>query len=193
MKDTENIERTIIDDWDSIKIPTAPKVEGYKLNSSKTALLVLDILYQNCSLERRPRGFASIPRIKKLIEKSRKNGLVIVYSLFPNAQPSDIFGEIKPLNNEPILISGPDKFINTDLENILKNNGIETIIIVGTAAHGAVLNTASSAALKGFNVIVPIDGMSADIEYVEQYTAWHLVNAPIIGSRVKLSLCNLIE
>jgi len=30
----------------------------------------------------------------------------------------------------------------------------------------------------GIQVIVPIDGMSAGTLYAEQYTAWHLVNAP---------------
>jgi nicotinamidase-related amidase len=55
------------------------------------------------------------------------------------------------------------------------------VIIAGTTAEGAVLHTATGAAMRGFSITVPIDGMSAGTLYAEQYTAWHLVNAP--GSR----------
>ena len=81
------------------------------------------------------------------------------------------------------MSSGVDKFVGTDLESMLKQKGIKTVIIVGAAAHGAVLYTATAAATRDLQVIVPLDGISADIPYVEQYTAWHLVNAPRIGRR----------
>jgi len=42
-----------------------------------------------------------------------------------------------------------------------------------TAAHGAVLYTASGAVLRGFNVIVPLDCVSAQNTYIEQYVAYH--------------------
>jgi nicotinamidase-related amidase len=35
------------------------------------------------------------------------------------------------------------------------------VIAVGTAANGAVLYTASAAAFRGMNVIVPVDGISS--------------------------------
>jgi phosphoribosylcarboxyaminoimidazole (NCAIR) mutase len=50
-----------------------------------------------------------------------------------------------------------------------------------------VLYTASTAAVKGLKVIVPVNGMSADIPYADQYVAWHLVNAPVIGNSVTLT------
>lgn len=43
---------------------------------------------------------------------------------------------------------------DTGLEKMLKDKGITAVVAVGTAAHGAVLYTASEAALRGFNVIV---------------------------------------
>ena len=69
---------------------------------------------------------------------------------------------------------------------------IQTVIVVGTAAHGAVLYTASEAALRGFKVIVPVDGISADIPYAEQYVAWHMLNAPRIGAQSTLTKIDLI-
>jgi nicotinamidase-related amidase len=89
--------------------------------------------------------------------------------------------------DEPVMSSGLDKFVGTELESILKQKGIKTVIIVGTAAHGAVLYTATAAATRGFQVIVPLDGISADIPYAEQYTAWHLANAPRIDTFMTLT------
>jgi nicotinamidase-related amidase len=85
------------------------------------------------------------------------------------------------------VLAGPDKFRNPDLEKILKDKNRQTVIAVGTAANGAVLYTASGAAMREMKVIVPVDGVSADTPYAEQYTAWHLVNAPRIGASVTLT------
>jgi nicotinamidase-related amidase len=49
------------------------------------------------------------------------------------------------------------------LEKILNDKGIKTVIVVGRAAQGVVLNTASQAAFRELQVIVPVDGMSAKI------------------------------
>ena len=68
-----------------------------------------------------------------------------------------------------------------------EQKGIKTVIVVGTAAHGAVIYTASGAAMRGLKVIVPVDGISADIPCAEQYTLWHLANAPIIAAAVTLT------
>jgi len=45
-----------------------------------------------------------------------------------------------------MVTSGPDKFLGTVLERILKDRGIQTAITVGTVSHAAVLYTASGAA-----------------------------------------------
>lgn len=78
------------------------------------------------------------------------------------------------------------------LGKILSDRGIKTVIIVGTAANGAVLGTAIGAAMRKLNIIVPVDGMS-DAPYSEQYVAWHLVNAPGTRNRTTLTAVDLIE
>ena len=42
-------------------------------------------------------------------------------------------------------------------------------------------------------VIVPVDGMSAENPYAEQYTAWHLLNAPRLINAVTLTKIDLIR
>ena len=67
------------------------------------------------------------------------------------------------------------------------------MIIVGTAAHGAVLYTGSQAAYRGLRVIVPVDGMSSENTYFEQYTAYHMANAPGVGQQVTLTKFDMIQ
>ena len=67
------------------------------------------------------------------------------------------------------------------------------MVVVGTAAHGAVLNTASQAAFRRLQVIIPVDGMSSENTYFEQYTAYHLGNAPGVGQQVTLTKIDMIK
>ena len=111
----------------------------------------------------------------------------MIYSVGGGGKAADIAKDLAPGANEPVVSSGVDKFAGTDLEKILKEKAVKTVIVVGTAAHGAVLYTVSSAAMRGMKVIIPVDGISADSPYIEQYSVWHLANAPIISSAVTLT------
>lgn len=189
----EGAEMTIIDEWATIKVPPPPELKSVTPEAKTTALLILDIQKRMCNQETRPRCVASVPKIQSLLTQARANGLLVVYSLTRSAEASDIVEEVAPLPNEPIVKSGVDKFFKTDLEDILRDKGIKSVIVVGTSAHGAVLNTATGAASRGFEVIVPVDGMSASDPYAEQYTAWHLVNAPGTRRRTTLTKTELIK
>jgi nicotinamidase-related amidase len=179
--------QTIIDEWAAVKAPQAPELKIVTIDPKTTALLILDFLPQTCSSERRPRCIASVPKIQRLLTEARSKGVPIVYGLVPGSATANILPELAAREGEPAVTSGPDKFVGTDLERILAEKGVRKVIVVGTAAHGAVLHTASAAALRGLDVVVPVDGMSANDSYPEQYTAWHLANAPRIGDRVTLT------
>ena len=93
-----------------------------------------------------------------------------------------------------MIHSNADKFLNTDLDKMLKDKGIQTVITVGTAANGVVLYTAGGAALRGYKVIVPVDGMSADDLYAVQFTAWDLAHAtPTFVNGVTLTRSDMIK
>ncbi|MGD0263828.1 MAG: cysteine hydrolase [Candidatus Methylomirabilota bacterium] len=184
--------QTIVDEWNTVKAPPAPELKSVTIDPKVTALLILDIQKQNCNMERRPRCVASVPKIQGLLARTRAKGVSVIYSLGAGTA-ADIYQEVAPLGGEPVVTSGPDKFLGTDLEEILKERRITTVIVTGTAAHGAVIYTASGAALRGFKVIVPVEGMSAENTYAEQYTAWHLVNAPRVGAQVTLTGMDMIQ
>ena len=82
--------------------------------------------------------------------------------------------------------------MGTELEKILKERGNTTVIVTGTAAHGAVLNTASGAAFRGLKVVLPVDGLSAEDLYAEQYTVWHLLNAPRVSTQTTVTRTDMI-
>jgi nicotinamidase-related amidase len=120
-------------------------------------------------------------------------GVTVVYSITTAATPADTLKDVAPLEGEPIVKAPADKFFKTDLEKILNDKGIKTVVVVGTAAQGAVLNTASQAAFRGLQVIVPVDGMSAENTYFEQYTAHHLTTSPGVGQQVTLTSIDMIK
>ncbi|MDD5170322.1 MAG: cysteine hydrolase [Syntrophales bacterium] len=185
--------QSVIDDWENVKAPPAPQLKAVTLDPATTALLLLDFNKQTCNNNTRPRCIASIPAVAGLLGKARAHNVKVIFSLSPGAAVGDIAKELTPAADEPVVTSGPDKFMQTDLEKIIREKGIKTVIVTGTAAHGAVIYTASGAALRGIKVVVPVDGMSAENTYAEQYTAWHLTNAPRVSGQVTLTKISLIN
>ena len=184
---------TIIDEWSSVSLPPPPEVKPVTIDKPTTALLMLDFNQQTCNMERRPRCVASIPRVKKLLAAARAAGIPVAFTLGGGGKPSDLPKELEPAAGEPVTLAGVDKFVNTELESFLKGKGVKTVITVGAAAHGAVLYTASGAAMRGFKVIVPLDGVSGDNAYTEQYTAWHLANVPVLSPAMTLTTLDALK
>lgn len=185
--------QTIVDEWGSVKVPPPPELKQVMIKPATTALLLLDFNSQTCNMKNRPRCIASIPAVKKLLIEARAKGVSIVYSLSPGAKVTDIAAELAPMAGEPVVASGPDKFLGTELEKILKEKKIETVIVTGTAAHGAVLYTASGAALRGMNVVVPVEGLSAESLFPELYVVWNLANAPRVSAKTSITKMDLIK
>jgi nicotinamidase-related amidase len=187
--------QTIVDEWSTAKLPPPPQLKPAKVEAKEAVLLVMDFTTQTCSSQRRPRCAASVPKIAKLVGDARAKGTLVIYSIAgTGATPASIVQELGPAPGETILPAlGPDKFIGSDLEQILKAKGIKTVIAVGTQAQTSVLHTAGAAALRGFTVVVPVDGMSSDDAFPELYTAWHLSTASRIADKVTLTKTDMVS
>ena len=185
-------ERTIVDEWDFVTIPAAPELKPVNLDVATTAYLILDIQDPLCTKERL-RCAASAPKIAAFLTLAREKGMTVAYSLTPTGKPESILPLVAPWPGDAIVKSSVDKFYNTELEKILKEKGIKTVVIVGTAANGAVLHTAVGAAMRGMQVVIPVDGMSAIDPYAEQYTAWHMMNGPGTRNRATITRFSLIS
>jgi nicotinamidase-related amidase len=194
----------IIDDWDNVKVPPPSALENVTVAPNTTALLIMGFVVDSCNVQRRPRCVATIPQVRKLLVEARAHGVFVMHSVPTNNPSGDfIVKDLVPLPGEPIIPpNGPNKFLPFDFEfnrypdfdpdRVFKDRGIKTIITVGTQVQTAVLHTAAEAALRGYKVIVPVDGMSGDSLYPEQYTAWHLTHTQRIMQQVTLTKVNLV-
>jgi nicotinamidase-related amidase len=181
----------IVSEWGSVKAPPAPELKPVTVDPKTTALLMLDFLEANCGHARRCP--ATLPVVKKLLDEARAKNMLVVYTAFGKFSAKDVLAQVAPKGNEPFVVSFLDKYLGTDLDKILKDAGIKTVITVGSAANGAVLGTASASAQRGFNVIIPVDGISSDDLYAEQSAAWNLVHAPVIAAKDTLTRIDMIK
>src|SRR5258706_15107438 len=163
----------ITTEWAGVKPPPVPELKPVTVDPKTTALLVLDMMKGNCGT--RPRCGAMVPSLKTLLATVRSHNMPVFYTLTGGGTAADMVdpglaprpGEVEVKNS-----TGADKFINSDLEQGLKQRGIKTVILTGTSAQGAVAGTANGAAQRGFKAVVPVDGMASEDAYREQYAAW---------------------
>ena len=185
----------ITTEWATVKPPPAPELKPATVDPKTTALLVLDLMKANCGA--RPRCIATVPNVKKLIEAARAHDMMVFYSMVgTNPKPEGMVDQsLAPRDGEWVVRGGADKFIGSDLEQRLKDKGIKTVIVTGTSAQGAVVGTSNGAVQRGYKAVVPVDGMSAEDPYNEQYAAWHLYKGGPVGltENVTLTRSDLIK
>ena len=162
----------VIADWPSIQMPPPPTLKPATLDSKTTALLLFDFLNTNCN--ERPRCVEAIPKLKALMDRARAAGMHVAYTLpgggkivDPGIAPHD--GEVVDQKQ-----GGPDKFLNSDLDQRLKARGIKTVILCGTSAQGVGLGTGAAAAQRGYFVAYPVDCLPSESAFREAYAAWHM-------------------
>jgi nicotinamidase-related amidase len=187
----------ILDDWATVMPPPRPELKAVTLEGSTTALLILDMMKAGCGA--RPRCVATIPNVKRLHDAARSAGAMVWYSLVGSngmATPADVIDPgIMPREGEWARQGGPDKFLGSNLEDKLKARGIKTVIVCGTSFQGVGIGTGSASAQRGYKVIVPIDCLSSEDPYMEQYAAWHLFKGgpAVITSQVTLTRSTMVK
>jgi nicotinamidase-related amidase len=164
---------------------------------------LIDIIKQTCNEQRRPRCVVAVPKIEKLLAAARASGVTVIYALFPSPSPatfpnpviSDYVPALAPKGNEPVVTAFVDKFMlgdkDTGLQKILKDKGITTLVTVGVTSHNGLLFTSVMAALRGFNVVVPVDGMAGNNAYEDQLAAYTLTSS--IVYKVTLTSIDMIK
>jgi nicotinamidase-related amidase len=190
---THAVAADIIADWATVQIPPPPELKPVTLEGKTTALLILDIQAPACVTER-PRCVQSIPKIKALMDRSRAAGALVAYTI-PSGKIAD--PGIAPHDGEVVQQKqgGPDKYLNTDLEQRLRNRGVKTVIICGTSAQGVGIGTGSASAQRGFNVIFPVDCVSSETAFRELYAVWHMGGGgpPVMTKWVTVTRSDLVK
>ena len=182
-----------------IEVPEYEVQADVHVDPIRTALVVVDM--QN-DFDREGGGLlvpdaeATIPAIRVLLELARGHGMRVVYSqdthregdpewrIWPEHAREGTWGweiveELAPARDDIVLPKlRYDAFCGTPLDQLLRQWGVDTLVICGTIAHVSVHYTAASAALRWYEVVIPRDGISAldpfDLESSLRQTAFLL-------------------
>lgn len=157
------------------RIPASQHSVPVSLDPATTAYLVLDLTAAVCAPN--PACIATLPAAANLLAKARAAGALVVFSKTVN--PGDhVLRAVAPRAGEQTVAARADKFFATELDHILRSHGIKTVVMVGTKTNGAILYTAYGASSRGYSVVVAVDGVSADTNYIQRYSLFQLLNAP---------------
>jgi nicotinamidase-related amidase len=123
----------------------------------------------------RPACVASVPNISRLLARARAANVFVGYSTTSGAE---VLADLAPRPGDPMVTSRADKFFNTDLDQVLQDHGIQTLLLVGAAANGAVLYTGFGAVERGYTVAVAVDGISSGPDFDTFLAQYQLLNMP---------------
>jgi len=135
--------------------------EQLSINRSKTAILSMD--WQKRQLSFFPEVFQNeiMARANKVLAKARHEGIPVINVEVRRGEKTpetEIHPTMTPQPGEPLLTksrTGP--FSTTNLDEILKKQGIETLVLIGLRTSGCILTTVRWAADIDYKLIVLSD------------------------------------
>ncbi len=169
-----------------IVVPEYELSRDVRLDPSTTAVLVVDM--QNDFVDPRGKLFVpsspgTVPRIRSILDSARSRGAHVLYTQdwhLPDDPEFKIWGEHAVAGTwgseiVPELAPGPrdlvvrkqtiDPFYGTPLDHYLRLLKVDSVVVVGTVANICVLQAVSGASVRGYNVIYPVDAVSALNEF----------------------------
>lgn len=135
--------------------------EQFALNRAKTALLVMD--YQVRQVNALPEEVRSklLPTATSVLEKVRAAKIPVIFIEVVRGErtaDNDLYGNFKPKAGEVLLTkhrTGP--WTTTNLDEILKKQGIDTLVLMGINTSRVVLTTICFAADMDYKLVVLSD------------------------------------
>lgn len=119
-----------------------------------------------------------IPRVKRLLDFARENKIPIIYvcdthlprvdnefEVWPphamqGTKGAEVVTELKPQKNDFVVHKRRyNSFFGTDLDTLLRELKVDTVILVGLVTEICIQNTAAGAFFHGYRIIVPEDGV----------------------------------
>jgi nicotinamidase-related amidase len=180
---------------DALAVPAPAAVT---LSAGSTAFLVIDMLAPSC--DGNPNCLNALPGVENGLAAARAANALVVYSVHP-APDSNITPEVAPATGDPIFVAIPgDKFFNSNLDTILRQAGISTLVLTGSSSNVGVLYTAGAAIQRGYTVVVAEDGIVSASDLGRAVALWQMLhgpganadNTPLKSKSVTLSRTDLI-
>ncbi|MCE4606143.1 MAG: cysteine hydrolase [Desulfurococcales archaeon] len=169
-----------------VDVPGIRVEDRVTLPARETAVIVVDMQNDFVRDEGKlvvPTARETVEPIKRLLTKARGKGVRVIYTQDTHwdGDPEfslwgehvkhgswgwEIISELKPLEGDIVILKTRyDGFYGTPMDDILRSYGYKNLVIVGTVANICVLHTAASAGLRWYNIVVPMDGISALTEF----------------------------
>lgn len=162
----------------------------FLVNPKKTALLVIDMqnsFIAEGAVFQAPQGIQIIPYIEKVIKFCRKNSIPVIWTRSDHSPPGgglivekypvikytkelwkgtlsfEYYPKmIQPSEEEHQIIKHKyDAFIGTDLDIVLRNYGVDTVIVTGVATEVCCESTARAAFFRDYKVVFLSDATAA--------------------------------
>lgn len=176
------------DEWISKLYLRDSRNKRFDFNSKNSALIVVDM--QSFFLNKKSHAYIPsvpyiIPNINSIISAFRKQNLPIIFTyhaLEENEEPGIMqkwWGNLLKVN-DPLAFIDPtinrkkddivlrknrySAFIGTNLDKILKEKKVDTVVIIGVMTHLCCESTARDAFMKGYTVYFVVDATAADTE-----------------------------
>jgi nicotinamidase-related amidase len=87
----------------------------------------------------------------------------------PSSRDAEILDELKPLGDELVFNkTAGSVFLSTNITYVLRNMGIENLVVVGVVTTGCVHTAATDGADLGFHVVIVEDGCAAILPEIHQ-------------------------
>src|SRR5579862_8443506 len=120
-----------------------PDAVAVSPDASSTAFLAIDFLAPTCT--QNSSCVAALPAAEAGLSAARAANVLVVYSVHA-APDNNILADVAPMPGDPVFVAAPgDKFFNSNLDDILKQAGINTLVITGWSSNIGVLYTAAAA------------------------------------------------
>lgn len=172
---------------------------GKKRPRGKTALLIIDMLNPLDFDEGKKLLKRAIPAARKIAnlkERMKRKGLPVIYvndnfgrwqsnwqAIFETCAHEDSLGRelaclLKPEEDDFFILKPKHSgFFSTNLDVLLNELQVGTLLITGIAGNICVLFTANDAHMREYNVIVPRDCIASNTLEDDRYTIRHLARA----------------
>ena len=154
-------------------MPNKPIPQEVAVDAKTTALLVLDL---NARCENPEEACHKlIEPVAKFLERARQANMFIIYTAAdrykgtPDARMPHAF---KQRADEPTIFPAAfDKFYSGEMQPMLQQRGVKTVICCGAASNQAVMYTATAAVRPfGYTCVIPVDGLIARGDYEHEFT-----------------------
>ncbi len=166
----------------TVEVPEYEVQDGVRVDPGRTTLIIGDM--QNDFVKEGgtlvvPSAEGTLSAMRRMLDLARDSGMRVVFvqDTHEDGDPEwriwgehcreeswgwQVVDELAPRDDEATLRKPRyDAFYGTQLEHLLRLWGVDTLIICGTVANICVHYTASSAAMRWFNVIIPRDCISS--------------------------------